>query len=40
MTAGLAIFGLMLISPISGLFRKLFTKAGNGPDKNKRKWLV
>ena len=35
-TAGLAVFGLMLISPISGLFRKLFTKAGNGPDKKTR----
>ncbi len=35
-TSGLAVFGLMLISPISGLFRKLFTKAGNGPDKKTR----
>ena len=35
-TAGLAVFGLMLISPISGLFRKLFTKAGKGPDKKTR----
>ena len=35
-TAGLAVFGLMLISPISSLFRKLFTKAGNGPDKKTR----
>ena len=35
-TAGLAVFGLMLISPISGLFRKLFTKAGNGPNKKTR----
>ena len=35
-TAGLAIFGLMLISPISSLFRKLFTKAGKGPDKKTR----
>ncbi len=35
-TAGLVVFGLMLISPISGLFRKLFTKAGNGPDKKTR----
>ncbi len=35
-TAGLAVFGLMLISPISGIFRKLFTKAGNGPDKKTR----
>ncbi len=36
LTAGLAVFGLMLISPISGLFRKLFTKAGNGPNKKTR----
>ena len=35
-TAGLAVFGLMLISPISGLFRKLFTKVGKGPDKKTR----
>ena len=35
-TAGLVVFGLMLISPISGLFRKLFTKAGKGPDKKTR----
>ena len=35
-TAGLAVFGLMIISPISGLFRKLFTKAGKGPDKKTR----
>ena len=35
-TAGIAVFGLMLISPISGLFRKLFTKAGKGPDKKTR----
>ena len=33
---GIAIFGLMLVSPISGLFRKLFTKPGNGPNKNIR----
>ena len=35
-TAGLAVFGLMLISPISVIFRKLFTKAGKGPDKKTR----
>ena len=35
-TAGLAVFGLMIISPIRGLFRKLFTKAGKGPDKKTR----
>ena len=33
---GIAIFGLMLVSPISGLFRKLFTKPGGGPNKNTR----
>ena len=33
---GLAILGLMIVSPISSLFRKLFTKPGNGPDKKTR----
>ena len=35
-TIGLFIFGLMLLSPIRGIFRKLFTKVGNGPDKKTR----
>ena len=32
-TLGLGVLGLMIVSPISNLFRKLFTKPGNGPDK-------
>jgi len=35
-TLGLGVLGLMIISPISNLFRKLFTKPGNGPDKKTR----
>jgi short subunit dehydrogenase-like uncharacterized protein len=33
---GLAVLGLMIVSPISSLFRKLFTKPGNGPNKKTR----
>ena len=35
-TLGLGVLGLMIVSPISNLFRKLFTKPGNGPDKKTR----
>ena len=33
-TLGLGVLGLMIVSPISNLFRKLFPKPGNGPKKN------
>ena len=35
-TGGLVVLGLMLISPINGLFRKLFAKPGDGPNKKTR----
>ena len=35
-TLGLGVLGLMIVSPISNLFRKLFTKPGNGPNKKTR----